>query len=568
LRYYFEKTYGISNIRESFFEFKKEFENFVSVLNFSDEKNSSENNTRKGRITSKSTPASPVSSNSSEFCVVSSESYPHPASYSSPSTPISPFFIQSVHHTPKHTSPPCISFPSSPQLYSTPSVQKNGMSDSLPSESVSSCDNSNVQPFPPSSSLVSYYSCSSPSESSIPNDSSNVNIRTISSFSSTSSLILTPSLEYESSCCDDSSSHSLTNSPSRESISSLISFTPHLSFPSPLPKEDVLLPHKYDNFTPDFPKVINSRKSSFCNCCGTLLHTGFCICDEFVSLLLTAKERENNSNLSNLFLNDEKPTNKNLNSSMKPLFLNSSIQPSLDFSSPLFFPENSFAFSLCSNNIDHNSKSSENKFFSISTPPVSYLTSSHNDFPIDSFLHPSFLIRPVESPSHEIVVSFLSTLNNYIDSLFTSIPEMESKKSQSYSNTNSDDNNDKSFLCSTLDSKNCKSVFIGTARIPVIKINYIPYSTFGKENNTYAFSNLTGNSHKYYYSKIHNLNLNPVEADVSFGSVSGIINTDYIRCLLVVYYKARPLILVIKAYLYFLKMSEPYHGGLGLIFVY
>ncbi|KAK2964767.1 putative DNA polymerase sigma [Blattamonas nauphoetae] len=57
--------------------------------------------------------------------------------------------------------------------------------------------------------------------------------------------------------------------------------------------------------------------------------------------------------------------------------------------------------------------------------------------------------------------------------------------------------------------------------------------------------------------------LSGVHCDVGFGTMTGIINTDFLRCLLVVYPQANELIILLKAFLAKLKLNEPYTGGLG-----
>ncbi|KAK2951574.1 putative sigma DNA polymerase [Blattamonas nauphoetae] len=54
-----------------------------------------------------------------------------------------------------------------------------------------------------------------------------------------------------------------------------------------------------------------------------------------------------------------------------------------------------------------------------------------------------------------------------------------------------------------------------------------------------------------------------VQCDVGFGSLSGIINTDFLRCLLVVYPQASELVLLLKAFIARVHLNEPYTGGLG-----
>jgi hypothetical protein len=58
-------------------------------------------------------------------------------------------------------------------------------------------------------------------------------------------------------------------------------------------------------------------------------------------------------------------------------------------------------------------------------------------------------------------------------------------------------------------------------------------------------------------------NKTKVHADVGYGAVNGVLNSDYIRCLMVIYRAARPLIIVIKAFLASHNLNEPYRGGLG-----
>ncbi|KAK2961223.1 putative DNA polymerase sigma [Blattamonas nauphoetae] len=62
--------------------------------------------------------------------------------------------------------------------------------------------------------------------------------------------------------------------------------------------------------------------------------------------------------------------------------------------------------------------------------------------------------------------------------------------------------------------------------------------------------------------KIHDEQTN-LNVDVGYGSVTGITNSDYLRCLLVVYPTARPLILIVKAFLAAEGLNEPFKGGLG-----
>ncbi|KAK2962664.1 putative nucleolar protein 53 [Blattamonas nauphoetae] len=83
---------------------------------------------------------------------------------------------------------------------------------------------------------------------------------------------------------------------------------------------------------------------------------------------------------------------------------------------------------------------------------------------------------------------------------------------------------------------NIHTNFIRSARVPIIKLTQPPTS-------------------------------NPLapglKADISCGTLSGIVNTDYLRCILVVYPKAKPLIVALKAFLLRNELNEPYQGGLG-----
>jgi DNA polymerase sigma len=72
--------------------------------------------------------------------------------------------------------------------------------------------------------------------------------------------------------------------------------------------------------------------------------------------------------------------------------------------------------------------------------------------------------------------------------------------------------------------------YIVTAKVPIIKID-------DQETSTHA--------------------------DVGYGTLSGIINTDYLRCICVVYPRAKFLIFVLKAFLAMREMNEPFKGGLG-----
>ncbi|KAK2959342.1 hypothetical protein BLNAU_5651 [Blattamonas nauphoetae] len=62
--------------------------------------------------------------------------------------------------------------------------------------------------------------------------------------------------------------------------------------------------------------------------------------------------------------------------------------------------------------------------------------------------------------------------------------------------------------------------------------------------------------------KVHN-SRQGIEIDMGAGAVSGIINTDFIRNLLVIYPQARPLILLLKTFLAQKQLNHPYSGGLG-----
>jgi non-canonical poly(A) RNA polymerase PAPD5/7 len=81
-----------------------------------------------------------------------------------------------------------------------------------------------------------------------------------------------------------------------------------------------------------------------------------------------------------------------------------------------------------------------------------------------------------------------------------------------------------------LSSFDIQTNYLRTARIPIIKVKH----------------NKTG-----------------IRADVGYGAVNGVLNSDYVRCLLVVYRQARPLIVIVKAFLASQDLNEPYHGGLG-----
>ncbi|KAK2957124.1 putative DNA polymerase sigma [Blattamonas nauphoetae] len=83
--------------------------------------------------------------------------------------------------------------------------------------------------------------------------------------------------------------------------------------------------------------------------------------------------------------------------------------------------------------------------------------------------------------------------------------------------------------------------FIATARVPILKVYD---SVFVSPNDPLP---LTQN----------------LSADIGFGSVSGIINSDFLRCLLIVYPTAKYLIFVLKMYLLVKQLNEPYTGGIG-----
>ncbi|KAK2957225.1 putative DNA polymerase sigma subunit [Blattamonas nauphoetae] len=75
-----------------------------------------------------------------------------------------------------------------------------------------------------------------------------------------------------------------------------------------------------------------------------------------------------------------------------------------------------------------------------------------------------------------------------------------------------------------------KPELIKTARIPIIKIT----------------DKVTG-----------------VHCDLGYGTMTGIINTDFLRCLLIIYPEATDLIMILKAFLAKHNLNEPYKGGLG-----
>ncbi|KAA6395999.1 MAG: hypothetical protein EZS28_008469 [Streblomastix strix] len=83
--------------------------------------------------------------------------------------------------------------------------------------------------------------------------------------------------------------------------------------------------------------------------------------------------------------------------------------------------------------------------------------------------------------------------------------------------------------------------------------------------NTYKPNPINANLIDKARIPVLKLTHNPTQlhADISYGVVSGVVNTDFVRGLLAVYRYARPIIMVVKQLLQYHHLNEPYKGGMS-----